>query len=244
MNTLIIEDETPTANRLKNLLVGLDDNIEIVDILPSIKKTVEWLGSNITPDIIFMDIELLDGRCFEIFKQIKVSSPVIFTTAYDQFALKALKLNALDYLLKPIDKNELKEALEKLRKTQKTNGTNDFAALVDFVTGIKPKKVAVKDATGTRFIEIGNIVRLQADSNYTLIFLADKTKVMTTRTLKDYEDILSDYGFFRAHNTHLINLDFVEKFFKDTDMVQLSNGNTIEVSRYKKKELLLKLGVG
>src|ERR1700722_4399946 len=139
MNTLIIEDEAPTANRLKNLLVGLDDNIEIVDILLGIKKTVEWLGRNITSYVIFMDIELLDGRCFEIFKQIKVSSPVIFTTSYDQFALKALKLNALDYLLKPIDKNELKEALEKLRKTRKTNGTNDFAALVDFVTGIKPK---------------------------------------------------------------------------------------------------------
>src|SRR3984957_20088366 len=165
MNTLIIEDEAPTANRLKNLLVGLDDNIEIIDILPSIKKTVQWLGSNITPDIIFMDIELLDGRCFEIFKQIKVSSPVIFTTAYDQFALKAIKLSALDYLLKPIDKNELKEALTKLKKKQKTGESNDFAPLADFASGVKPKKIAVKDATGTRFIEISSIIRLQADSN-------------------------------------------------------------------------------
>jgi two-component system LytT family response regulator len=242
MNTLIIEDELPTANRLKSLLAGIDDNIEIIDILPSIKKTVQWLNNNISPDVIFMDIELLDGRCFEIFKQIKISSPVIFTTAYDQFALKAIKLNALDYLLKPIDKSELKETLEKLKKTQKVNGTKDFSTLVDFVAGVKPKKIAVKDATGTRFIEMGNIVRLQADSNYTLIFLTDKTKVMTTRTLKDYEDILSDYGFFRVHNAHLINLDFVEKFFRDSDAVELSNGNTIEVSRYKKKALLLRLG--
>jgi two-component system LytT family response regulator len=241
MNVLIIEDEQPTANRLKSILADIDETIEVLDILPSIKKAVQYLNNNIVPDVVFMDIELSDGRCFEIFKQVKISAPVIFTTAYDQFALKAIKLNALDYLLKPIDKNELIEALEKLGKTQKSNGISDFSALVDFVAGVKPKKIAIKDASGTRFIEIGNIIRLQADSNYTVIFLTDKTKVMTTRTLKEYEDILTGYNFFRVHNAHLINLNFIERFIKDSNAIEMSNGDNVEVSRYKKKELLAKL---
>ena len=244
MNILIIEDELPTANRLKSLLAGIDETIEVLDVLPSIKKAVQYLNNNIIPDVIFMDIELSDGRCFEIFKQVKISVPVIFTTAYDEFALKAIKLNAMDYLLKPIDEKELIEALEKLKKLRKSNGTNDFTPLIDVASGIKTKKIAIKDSTGARFVEISNIVRLQADSNYTVIFLTDKTEVLTTRTLKEYEDILTDYGFFRAHNAHLINLNLVEKFMKDSNTVEMSNSDTIEVSRYKKKELLSKLGAG
>jgi len=244
MNILIIEDELPTANRLKSLLAGIDETIEVLDVLPSIKKAVQYLNNNIIPDVIFMDIELSDGRCFEIFKQVKISVPVIFTTAYDEFALKAIKLNAMDYLLKPIDEKELIEALEKLKKLRKSNGTNDFTTRIDVASGIKTKKIAIKDSTGARFVEISNIVRLQADSNYTVIFLTDKTEVLTTRTLKEYEDILTDYGFFRAHNAHLINLNLVEKFMKDSNTVEMSNSDTIEVSRYKKKELLSKLGAG
>lgn len=244
MKALIIEDELPASNRLKSLISEIDKTIEVLDILPSIKKSVQWFENNIPPDVIFMDIELSDGKCFEIFERIKISTPVVFTTAYDQFALKALKLNALDYILKPIDKKELREALEKIKEPVKTNEITDFSALIDFIAGIKSKKIAIKEANSTRFIDISTIARLQADSNYTMVYLIDKTKVMTTRTLKDYEDILTDYGFFRVHNAHLINLNCVEKFFKDSDTVEMTNGNIVEVSRYRKKELLSKLGTG
>jgi len=243
MKTLIIEDELPAANRLKNLLNSIDETIEILGVLPSIEKALDWFSNNAFPDFILMDIELSDGKCFEIFKQVKIPIPIIFTTAYDQYALKAIKLNALDYLLKPIDKGELADALKKIEKTAKPDLSANFSALVDLVNGIKPKKIAIKEASSTRFIDIESIVRLQADSNYTLLFLIDKTKIITPRTLKDYEDILSDLGFFRVHNAHLINLNFVEKYFKDSGTIEMSNGNTIEVSRNKKKELLLKLGI-
>jgi len=243
MKALLIEDELPAANRLKSLLTSIDPTIEIVDILPSIKKALHWFNNNASPDAVFMDIELSDGRCFEILRQLKISAPIIFTTAYDQFALKAIKLSAFDYLLKPIDKNELIESLEKLKKVSKANEIANFSAMVDYAAGITPKKIAIRDATTTRFVEISSIVRLQADSNYTLLYLTDKTKVITTRTLKDYEDILSDYGFFRIHNTHLINLNCVEKFFKDSCTLEMSNADTVEVSRHKKKELLLKLSI-
>jgi two-component system LytT family response regulator len=247
MKALIIEDELPAAGRLKSLLASLDDEIEILNVLPSIEKAVQWLEENDFPDVIFMDIELSDGRCFEIFNRVKITAPVIFTTAYDQFALKAIKLNALDYLLKPIDKIELEEALAKLDKIPKKEELPEYAALLEYIANTaqqrKPRKLAIKDAGSTRFIEIDNILRLQADSNYTLVFLTDKTKVVTTRTLKDYEDILIDSGFFRVHNAHLINMNCVEKFYKDSCTIEMSDGSTIEVSRNKKKELLMKLGV-
>jgi two-component system LytT family response regulator len=247
MRVLIIEDELPAAGRLTNLLAGIDEEIKILDVLPSIEKAVEWLNENSFPDVIFMDIELSDGRCFEIFNRVKIPVPVIFTTAYDQFAMKAIKLNALDYLLKPVDKGELEEALSKLDKIPKKEELPEYSALMEFIANStqnrKPRKLAIKEAGSTRFIEIDSILRLQADSNYTLVFLADKSKVITARTLKDYEDILIDWGFFRVHNAHLINLNCVEKFYKDSCMIEMSDGSTIEVSRNKKKELLVKLGV-
>ncbi len=236
----------PAAERLVKLLNSLDETIEIAGVLPSIEKAVQWFGNNDFPDIILMDIELSDGRCFEIFNRIQISSPVIFTTAYDQFAIKAIKLNALDYLLKPIDKTELEEALAKIKKIPERNETPKFAALVEYITNVaqnrKPKKLAIKDAQSTRFIEISNITRFQADSNYTIIYMDDGSKIITTRTLKEYEDILTDSGFFRVHNAHFINLNYVEKFYKDSNTIEMKDGSSIDVSRSKKKELFAKLG--
>ncbi len=246
MKALIIEDELPAAGRLKNLLYNINESIEILAILPSIERAVQWFNLNDFPDIIFMDIELSDGKCFEIFKHVKISAPIIFTTAYDQFAIKAIKFNALDYLLKPIDKNELEEALEKLEQTQSKNEIPGLDALVDYIANAaqnkKPKKLAIKEANSTRFIDIGTILRLQADSNYTVVYITDGNKLTTTRTLKDYEDLLADSGFFRVHNAHLINLNFVEKFYKDSCTIQMNDGSLIEVSRTRKKELLSQLG--
>lgn len=248
MKALIIEDELPAAGRLKILLANITVPIEVLAVLSSIEKSVEWFNNNNSPDIIFMDIELSDGKCFEIFKSVEISAPVIFTTAYDQFAIKAIKLTVLDYLLKPIDKTELEDAVKKAEKAIKKNMLPEFDALVNYLANSaqnkKPKKLAVKDSNSTRFIDINNIIRLQADSNYTVVFLSDGSKVTTTRTLKDYEDILSDAGFFRVHHTHLINLNCVEKYYKDSNTLKMSDGSSIEVSRNKKKELLSQLGTG
>lgn len=246
MKALIIEDELPAAGRLKNLLFTLNANIEILDILPSVEKAVDWFENNPFPDIIFMDIELSDGKCFEIFNRVKITAPVIFTTAYDQFAIKAIKLNALDYLLKPLDINELETALQKLKEATKKNSIDGFEALVDYIANAaqnkKPKKLAIKDSNSTRFIDISTIVRLQADSNYTLVYLVDGSKITTTRTLKEYQDMLSELGFFRVHNTHIINLNLVDKFQKDSCTLIMTDGSTIEVSRNRKKDLLTQLG--
>ncbi len=246
MKALIIEDELPAAGRLKNLLFTLDESIEILSVLPSVEKAVDWFNVNPFPDIIFMDIELSDGKCFEIFNRVKITAPVIFTTAYDQFAIKAIKLNALDYLLKPLDINELGTAIDKLKQSSKKNAIEGFEALVDYIANAaqnkKPRKLAVKDSNSTRFIDISNIVRLQADSNYTIVYLTDGSKIITTRTLKEYQDILTELGFFRVHNTHINNLSLVDKFLKDSCNLIMTDGSSIEVSRNRKKDLLTELG--
>lgn len=240
MKALIIEDEIPAAERLTKLLSSVNPAITILSICDSVEGSVNWLKTNSAPDIIFMDIELTDGRSFEIFNHIDVTSPVVFITSYDEFAIKAIKLNALDYLLKPIDKQELASALQRLEKNQKGNLSKSYSALSQSLNQEKPiKKLAIGDLNEVRFIEIDKIIRLKADSNYTHIYLASGESITSSRTLKEYEDLLINNNFFRVHNTHLINLSYVERYIKGIGgTVIMSDGVSVEVSRKKKKELM------
>ncbi|HXP52480.1 MAG TPA: LytTR family DNA-binding domain-containing protein [Bacteroidia bacterium] len=240
MKVLIVEDEIHAAERLKKLLLAIDPVIQVLQVCDSVESSVKWLKSNSSPELIFMDIEIADGRSFEIFKDVQVTSPVIFITSYNEFAINAIKLNALDYLLKPIDKNELKEAVLKAQKIINSSDRPDYQTIyTSIASGEKPKKLAVNDLNGVRFVDIDKIVRLKADSNYTHIILTTGESITSSKTLKDYEDILVQAGFFRVHNTHLINLVFVEKYVKGIGgTVIMSDGASIDVSRQKKKELL------
>jgi two-component system LytT family response regulator len=238
MKALIIEDELPASERLKKILAAVDKNLQVVNVCDSVHSSVSWLKTNTAPDIIFMDIELSDGRSFEIFKQVQVSSRVVFITAYDDFAIKAIKLNALDYLLKPVDREELAEALKKMKNTA-TEYSELPNAYEKIATGEGPKKLVVYDVTGARFVNIEKIVRLKADSNYTNICLSGGESIVASRTLKSYEEMLEGLGFFRVSNTYLINLQYVEKYIKGIGgAVVMTDGTTVEVSRHKKKELL------
>ncbi|HSY75714.1 MAG TPA: LytTR family DNA-binding domain-containing protein [Bacteroidia bacterium] len=240
MRILIVEDEIHAAERLKKLLHTIDPGIQVMTVCDSVESSVAWLKNNPWPELIFMDIEIADGRSFDIFKNVTVTSPVVFVTSYNEFAIKAIKLNALDYLLKPIDKEELKEAVLKAQRMQNSGEKPDYqSAYNSIATGEKPKKLAVNDLNGARFVDIDKIVRLKADSNYTHIVLTTGESITSSKTLKDYEEILALSGFFRVHNTHLINLSYVDKYVKGIGgTVIMTDGASIEVSRQKKKELL------
>ncbi|HXB14046.1 MAG TPA: LytTR family DNA-binding domain-containing protein, partial [Bacteroidia bacterium] len=190
----------------------------------------------------FMDIELSDGRSFEIFQQVTITTPVIFITAYDHFAIKAIKLNALDYLLKPIDKEELENAILKVKKTNnvlKQDYSHLNQAFIRAVSGEKPKKLVVYDSAGARFIDIEKIIRLRADSNYTNIHLSSGEHITSSRTLKAYEELLVGLSFFRVSNAYIINLACVDKYIKGIGgSLIMNDGTTIEVSRLRKKGLL------
>ncbi|HTA81652.1 MAG TPA: LytTR family DNA-binding domain-containing protein [Bacteroidia bacterium] len=240
MKVFIVEDEVHAAERLKKLLLSIDSEVQVLMVCDSVEASVKWLKGNIRPDLIFMDIEIADGRSFEIFNQFTITSPVIFITSYNEFAIKAIKLNALDYLLKPIDKNELKEAFLKARKIITGGERPDYQSIYSSIAAPeKQKKLAINDLNGARFVDIDKIVRLKADSNYTHIMLISGEAIVSSKTLKDYEEILTASGFFRVHNTHLINLSYVEKYVKGIGgTVIMTDGTSIEVSRQKKKELM------
>ena len=165
MKALIIEDEIPVAAQLKKMLEQATPAITVLQVCRNIKESVTWLKNNPSPEIIFMDIELTDGKSFEIFEQVNVTSPVIFTTAYDDFAIKAIKLNALDYILKPIKESELSQALTKVEKFYASTPMKvDFSELQKLIAsmteGKHPKRLAIRTMNGASFINISEIVRL------------------------------------------------------------------------------------
>jgi two-component system LytT family response regulator len=245
MKALIIEDEAPAAARVKKILSTVNPEVVVVEVCDSVESSVNWLKRNPPPDLILMDIELSDGKSFDIFSQVRVTSPVIFITAYDEFAIRAIKFNALDYLLKPINKEELSVALLKVMdlKINKSLPNPDYAFLQEMMknisTGVKPKRLSIHNVNGTTYIDPEKIIRLEADSNYTRIFLSDGKKLIASRTLKEYDELLSGIGFFRVHSAHLINVSMVEKYIKgEGGFVEMNDGTMIEVSRHKKKELI------
>ncbi len=250
MKTLIIEDESLAADRLRKMLCAADPSIIILDVCNSVASSVKWLKNNPAPDFICMDIELSDGKCFEIFQSVEVTSPLVFVTAYDEHAIKAIKLNALDYLLKPVNKQELEEAVKKAKKNASSNSSAkpDLKELEGLIQNIahkvKPKKLAVNSMEGSLFVDLDKIVRLEADSNYTRIYLADGRKLVVPRTLKEYDEILSGFGFCRIHSAHMVNVSFVEKYLKgEGGQVIMHDGKAIDVSKQKRAELMKALTI-
>jgi two-component system LytT family response regulator len=248
MKTLIIEDEIPAANKLKKLLASIDESITVLEVCRTIESSVNWLNNNPAPELILMDIELTDGKSFLIFEQVKIVSPVVFITAYDQYAINVIKLHALDYLLKPVTKQALTLALEEVKRHEllRKKPLLDFSGLQklvnDMATGKKPKKLAVNTREGITMVVMDDILRLEADSNYTHIYLNSSKKITVPRTLKEYDELLAEFGFYRVHNAHIVNLNFVDRYVRgEGGYVIMKDGTSIEVSQLRKKDLLAAL---
>lgn len=176
MKVLIIEDEAPAARRLKKLLADIDASVEVIDVIDSVEASVKWLNSHTPPEIIFMDIQLADGESFEIFKQITVSSPVIFTTAYDDFAIEAFKVNSIDYLLKPIEPEELKRSLNKFKNLKIQLSANDNEMLKGLLSVMRNPQQEYKERflikLGDRLIsvDVNDIVYFRSEDKFSCIF--------------------------------------------------------------------------
>jgi two-component system, LytTR family, response regulator len=170
---------------------------------------------------------------------------IIFTTAYDQYAIKAIKYAAFDYLLKPIDIEELKTAVEKINTKQNNQTKKQVELLQQNMQQQKNQlhKLAIPTLEGLMFYDINDIVHLEANSNYTNIYLANKTKITASKTLKEFEELLPDDTFFRTHHSYLINLNFIKRYIKgDGGQIELQNGTYVDVSRRKKEEFLKVMG--
>jgi two-component system, LytTR family, response regulator LytT len=217
MKILIVEDEELAVKKLQKNLLSIAENAEIVGVTDSIKATVEWLQEHPHPDLILMDIELADGQSFEIFNLTEVRSPVIFTTSYDEFALKAFKVNSLDYLLKPVQKEELQAALNKYQKLKvSSEGNLNVDNLVkELQQKLKPKsfrkRFLVKHAQKLASVEISDIAYFYSDGRLNFFKTNDNKKYVVDYTMDELEDMLDPEIYFRISRSFYVSIDSVEK---------------------------------
>lgn len=207
MKVLVIEDEIPAQEELVRILRKHFPNIEIVDIIGSVRNSVEWLGNN-TADLIFMDIQLLDGCCFDIFDVVEVRTPIIFTTAYDQYALKAFKVNSVDYLLKPIDEDELVAAVRKMdyKYDNIRNLIESYMPTVRYKT-----RISVKTGDIYRFLLIDEVSYFISEDGFTYAVTYDEKKHIVDYTIGSLEAQLDPRRFFRVSRGCIVSIDSIEK---------------------------------
>lgn len=245
ITAIIIDDEAKGRLALRQ---KLESYCPEVVILGEASDGIEALSAieELHPQLIFLDIEMPKMNGFEMLNAIKEKNfQVIFTTAYDQYAIKAIKYAAFDYLLKPIDIEELKTAVERVISTENTQTKKQIELLQQNMQNPKKQlnKLAVPTLEGLLFFDINDIIHLEANSNYTNIFFTNKPKIIASKTLKDFEELLPSDIFFRTHHSHLINLNYIKKYIKgDGGQIELQNGTYVDVSRRKKEEFLKAIG--
>lgn len=247
IKTIIVDDEEKSCVTLNNLITRHCPSLSVLAHCDSVGAAVKAIKTH-SPDLVFLDIEMPFENGFSLFDEIRNPDfSVIFTTAYDQYAIKAIKYSALDYLLKPVDVEELKKAVEHFESQQERNGskTDNYELLLSALKlKSRSAKIAVPTFDGLQMISAEEIVKCTADESYTHITLTNGSKLVVSRILKEFEDLLSDYNFFRVHNSSLVNLAHVKKYVKgDGGYVIMSDDETVEVSRRKKNELLAKLAI-
>ena len=237
ITAVIIDDE-------QNGRLALREKLKLfcpeVKVLTEAENGVQGLEiiKKYKPEIIFLDVEMPEMNGFEMLAQLtERKGHVIFTTAYNQYAIKAIKYAAFDYLLKPID-------IDELMLTVKKAGDTDLPGeRKKFITSNKSfTKLAIATMDGLQFIPIADIIRLEAESNYTRFYLQNGTKCLSSKSLIEYEELLNDHNFFRCHHSHIINLNFVNSYIKnDGGEIVMSDGAHVDLSRRKKKEFLFKV---
>lgn len=218
MKILIIEDEELAVKKLHKMLISIDKDIEVIANLDSIESSVEWLENNETPDLIMMDIELLDGQSFEIFNRVKVMSPVIFTTSYDEYALKAFKVNSVDYLLKPIQKEDLAAALDKFRKmfvAAAPPSINMDMLVKELQQKLQPKefrkRFLVKNVQKLVSVETDEIAYFYSDGRLNFFKTYDNKKYVVDYTMDEMEDMLDPEKYFRISRSFYVSIASVDQ---------------------------------
>lgn len=245
LKAIIVDDEAKSRITLRDLITRHCASLQVAELCDSVESALEAIGKH-EPQLVFLDIEMPRSNGFNLLEKLgNPSFEVIFTTAYDHYAIRAIKFSALDYLLKPIDVEELKAAV--LKVESKTQGSDDKIKKLEMLIGNLrggSARIAVPTFEGLQMVDTEEIIRCMADESYTQIFLTGGRKVTVSRLLKDYEELLGSYNFFRIHNSCLINLAHVVKYVKgDGGYVMMSDNASCEVSRRKKNELLNRLSL-
>lgn len=240
LRAIIVEDEKHSRETLKNLLEKFCEGVEVVAMAASVKEALDIIPQGKT-DVVFLDIELQSGTGFDILTQLpEINFEVIFTTAFDQYAIKAVKFSSLDYLLKPIDLEELQQAVEKAKKIKnRIEYTQQLKTLLQNIKQPSLSKICLSTSEGFEFINTSEILYCEAGGSYTTFVLITAKKLLVSKHLKEYETLLLDNHFMRVHNSYLINLKEVKKYVKsDGGYIVMNNNDIVSISRNKKDEFL------
>jgi len=222
MRILIIEDEKPAAQRITKLVENLDKTIEIIEVIDSVEDTIAWFKTNQMPDLTFMDIQLADGLSFDIFKGVKVTCPVIFTTAYDEYALEAFKVNSIDYLLKPIDPKALDRAWQKYQSLKGNSNSDILGLLETFKSQVEQKRYKerflVKKGDGFKYVKVDEIAYFYADEGLTFIRTFEKERLVIDEKMNQLETGLDPHNYFRINRKLIISdrsVDEISNYFNN-----------------------------
>lgn len=243
LKCLVVEDDIHSGNILKSMLEAEYSGLFGQPHIARSKKEALEMIREINPDIVFLDVELEDGTGFDILHESEYRSfKFIFTTAHDTYAVKAFKVNATDYLLKPFSPSELKDAIEKvINQPRQLDLRPEVQFLIDYMNGNK-NRIALPMQTGFEFITVSDIIYCSAEGNYTRFHLKGEKSHLISKTLRVYENLLESDGFCRIHASYLINMKEVKSYHKgDGGYVIMSNGNSLEVSRAKKEAFISRL---
>ncbi|HEV8081140.1 MAG TPA: LytTR family DNA-binding domain-containing protein [Chitinophagaceae bacterium] len=238
LKALLVDDEVNNLKSLAFLLHNDCEGIEVTGKVTNAGKARDWLAHNAV-DVIFLDINMPGENGFQFLSSLTTRSfKVVFVTAYDEYAIQAIKASALDYLLKPVNIEELQIAVEKVKHSKINPGAaeQNQQLLENFLQTVNkntpPNKIALPHLGGISFIEVDDMVSLQADSNYTIIHMKTMQKLVITKTLKDFEDLLNSIQFARIHKSYIVNLKYINEYnTKDGGVVKMTDGNQWSISR-------------
>ncbi|RLD82926.1 MAG: DNA-binding response regulator [Bacteroidetes bacterium] len=239
---IIIEDEKHSRETLNGMIDRYCKNVSIIAEAESYRGGLEVIREH-QPDVIFLDIQMPDGSGFRMLEELdSINFEIIFTTAFDQFAIKAIKYSALDYLLKPIDAEELVRAVKKVeQKISHTQVNQNIQVLLDNIKSreAEPHKIVLSTSEKIHIIETDQILRCESDNYYTNFFLSDGKKILISKTLKENEELLSDHNFIRPHKSHLVNVKYIKGFLRnDGGYIEMIDGSRIPVSRRKREKII------
>lgn len=234
---LIIDDENRTRQLIANMIDSFGFHVQTIPEGENVESGIKAIEKH-NPDIVFLDIQMPDGTGFDVLRSIEDKNfVVIFITAHEEFAIKAIKFSALDYLLKPVDPTELEAALKKaIAALQEESEGSQFEALQKNINPHEKRRLVLKTQESVHVVDLDDIIRCEADRNYTSFFLTNNKKILVSKTLKEYETLLSGHHFLRVQQSHLININYVERYDKKNGgAVVMKDGSEVPLSSAKRE---------
>src|SRR5512133_1479565 len=236
--TVIIDDEPDAVDFISSIIGEYCPSLEVCGKAHNVKDGGNLINE-VKPDLVFLDVEMPNGTGFDLLTHFPEKNfDVVFITAFNHYAIKAIKFSAVDYILKPININEFIESVNRVIQKRATNamaGNENFEALLENLRTSHPTRLVIPTSDGREYLNPKDIIRIEADRSYSWFFISDKRKILVSRHLKEFQDLLNDRNFFRPHNSHLINLDFVKKYIRhDGGYIEMTDGSKIPIARNRK----------